>query len=78
MLFLLEKITYIAIKNHRFLHNNFNDFALINVKSLSDEFFVKFLIIQRQTHEYCESLNFDEICKSRSVTWTVYVNTWKK
>ena len=41
-------------------------------------FFVRFLLIQRQTHEYCEGLNFDEICKSRSVTWTVYVNTWKK
>ena len=78
MLSLLEKIAYIAIKNHRFLHNNLNDFALIIVKSLSDEFFVQFLIIQRQTHEYCESLNFEEISKRRSVIWTVYVNTWKK
>ena len=70
MLFFLEKIAYIAIKNHRssFLHDNFNNFTLINVESLSDEFFVRFLLIQRQTHEYCEGLNFDEICKSRSVT----------
>ena len=51
-----------------FLHNNLNNFTLINVKSLSDEFFVRFPLIQRQTHEYCEGLNFDEICKSRSVT----------
>ena len=44
-----------------------SDFTLINVNSLSDEFFVRFLLIQRQTREYCEGLNFDEIYKSSSV-----------
>ena len=33
--------------------------------------FGRFVLIQRQTHEYFEGLNFDEIGKSRSVTWTV-------